>query len=52
MKTTVDIDLKLDATEEAKICLTCDKKRCCPDKCKRLKNYYKSRGEVVTVEVE
>lgn len=59
MKTSVSIDLTIDASEEAKICLNCDKKKCFPSKCKRLKNYYKSRGgklmfmgEVVAVEVE
>ena len=36
MKTTVDSDLMLDATEEAKICLYCDKKQCKPN-CERLK---------------
>ena len=37
MNTTIDTDLAIDASEEAKICLNCDKKRCCPDKCKRLR---------------
>lgn len=37
MKTTVDSDLTIDASEEAKICFTCDKKRCTPVSCKKLK---------------
>ena len=41
---TVDIDLTLDVTEEAKICLNCDKKKCFPSHCKRFRDYYKSRG--------
>lgn len=36
MKTTVDIDLTIDASAEAKICLTCTKKKCTPNFCKRL----------------
>lgn len=32
----VDIDLTIDASEEAKICLTCTKKKCTPNYCDRL----------------
>ena len=42
MKTTVDIDLTLDVTEEAKICFTCNKKKCSPNHCKRYKQGMKN----------
>lgn len=45
MKTTVDTDLLIDATEEAKICFTCDKKRCTPVHCKRLNTRLKELKE-------
>ena len=37
MKTTVNINLTITASEEAKICLTCDKPKCSPDRCERFK---------------
>ena len=37
MKTTVDTDLELVPSEEAKICMTCPKKKCTPNTCERLK---------------
>ena len=37
----VDIDLTLDATEEAQICLNCNKTKCRPTNCKRLKERLK-----------
>jgi hypothetical protein len=37
MKTTVDTDLELVPSEEAKICMTCPKKKCTPVTCNRLK---------------
>lgn len=36
MKPTVSIDLELVPSEEAKICMTCPKKKCTPGKCERL----------------
>lgn len=36
MKTAVDIDLTVEPSEEAKICLNCDKRKCTPNHCKRL----------------
>ena len=37
MKTTVDIDITVSASEEAKICLNCDKPKCLPYDCQRYK---------------
>lgn len=37
MKTTVDSDLSFEASEEAKICLTCKKQKCVPWNCDRFK---------------
>ena len=37
MKTSVDTDLTIEPSEEAKICLTCDKRKCTPNGCRRLK---------------
>jgi hypothetical protein len=37
MKTTFEMDLTLCASEEAKICLTCKKKKCTPVDCTILK---------------
>lgn len=37
MKTTVDTDLIIEASEEAKICLNCGKPKCTPANCERLK---------------
>jgi hypothetical protein len=33
MKTTVDSDLMIEASDEAKVCLTCKKKKCTPTIC-------------------
>lgn len=33
----VSIDLTIDASEEAKICLSCERPRCTPDNCLRYK---------------
>lgn len=41
MKTTVSIDLTIDASEEAKICLNCERKKCTPDHCRRLEQKMK-----------
>lgn len=40
MKTTVDTDLILDATDEAKICLSCNRKKCSPN-CSRYRREMK-----------
>ena len=37
MKTSVDTDLTIEPSEEAKICLTCTRKRCTLTDCSRLK---------------
>lgn len=49
MKTTVEIDLMVEASEEAKVCLNCDRKNCMPNcariltKLKELKRKNKER---------
>jgi hypothetical protein len=40
MKTTIDTDLVIAPGEEAKICLTCEKKKCTPE-CSRYKREVK-----------
>ena len=35
MKKTVDIDLVIDPSEEAKICVNCKKVKCSPTQCLR-----------------
>lgn len=40
MKTTIDTDLMIEPGEEAKICLTCEKKKCTPE-CSRYKREVK-----------
>ena len=39
MKTSVSIDLTIDASDEAKICLNCTKKQCRPTNCRRIKRF-------------
>lgn len=41
MKTSVSLDLTVCASEEAKICLTCNRKRCTPNGCSRLREMKK-----------
>ena len=51
MKTTVDTDLTIEASEEAKICLNCEKKKCNSAKCKRIKQKIKElRQNKLTLE--
>lgn len=50
MKTTIDTDLAIDASKEAKICLNCDKKKCFPDNCKRFKQSLKNMKQGETNE--
>lgn len=45
MKTTVDTDLMLRPSPEAKICLYCDKKKCRPD-CDRVKTKLKELRDI------
>ena len=42
MKTTIDTDLAIDASDEAKICLNCEKERCFSSNCKKYKEAMKA----------
>lgn len=53
MKTTVDSDLMIDASEEAKICLNCEKEKCNSTVCKIFKQKKKELKQKETaVETE
>ena len=45
MKTSVDTDLELVPSEEAKICMTCPKKKCTPVNCNRLNKLTRKERE-------
>ena len=45
MKTTIATDLTVCASEEAKICLNCTKRKCTPVECKELKLYKEKKKQ-------
>lgn len=50
MSERIDLDLVIDASEEAKICLNCGKKKCTPAHCKRLNDKLKELKQKGTQE--
>lgn len=50
--TAIDIDLTLNASEEAKICLNCKKSKCTPVNCQRFKQRKKELKQGKSLEIE